>query len=173
MTETTVAYHRDGYHRDGFGPGRPAINVKYHGRLWADTDYDRIMRRLAGNPAIGEAESERMAEQAYDQIAAAFWSDAADQAQWLGLGAIEQEGRSGGWLVLTDGRDPADPETFGFSVEGETGDEPWTRQEEQAIRAWLAAYRQMVEWCAERLAAVPGEMTAILEDMAADMAVAP
>lgn len=161
MTETTVAYHRD-----GFGPGRPAINVKYHGRLWADTDYDRIMRRLAGNPAIGEAESERMAEQAYEQIAAAFWSDAADQARWLGLGAIEQEGRSGGWLVFSDGYDPDEDYDYGY-------DDADLAAAAERQQRWLAAYRQMVEWCAEQLAAVPGDMVAILEDMAADMAVAP
>src|SRR5688500_16538314 len=90
------------YHRDMFGPGRPAINVKCHG-------FDRAaFDTLADNPTIGHNEAGSLFDFATELVARSWWEDAENTARSLGLGEIEQEGRSGGWLVFTDGRDPLD-----------------------------------------------------------------
>lgn len=99
MTETTVAYHVED------GEGRPAIRVRdYH----AGMDYIVALERLIGPLPESDDDPGRddFRAVAYDRIRELFWHDAATLAEELGLGPIEQQGRSGGWLILTDGRDP-------------------------------------------------------------------
>lgn len=145
MTDTHVAYHSD-YLRSA----RPAVNVKVR-MLHADRDYAALYDRIAGNPTL---DADALAEAAWEYVCRRFWDDAAIEADRLGLGAIEQEGRSGGWLVLTDGRDPLDM----------VGNER---------RSWLARYRRLVEWCDRQTAAAGIETARVLRAYAADMAVAP
>lgn len=146
MTGTTVAYHSD-YLR----AGRPAVNVKVRARFHDDRDYRGVYERIEANPML---DADALAEQAWDYIARRFWDDAAIQAESLGLGRIEQEGRSGGWLVLADGRDPSD-------------------MAPDERRDWLAAYSALVEWCDRQIAAAPIETARVLQAYAADVAVAP
>jgi hypothetical protein len=157
-----VAYHADGYRR----PARPAVNVKYHARLYDDREYLSAYDRVENNPSIGPAGAESIAEQVWEDIAESFWKDAADEARLLGLGTIEAEGRNGGWLVLTDGYDPADD-----YQSGET-DADLAAYAERGHR-WLVAYAALVSWCEARLAAVPAAMTQGLLDYANERSVAP
>ena len=83
------------YHRDGYGPARPAINVKLH---VAGIDYWPESIDFLGDDVAAQ-----LVETAYDETAEQFWADAEHMARELCLGKIEQQGRSGGWLVLTDG----------------------------------------------------------------------
>lgn len=99
MTETVVSYHRDGLYEKG----RPAINVKVHAAgldFWPD-----VFRRMDGDPLFQERDFSEI-DRAQEIVFGRFWHDAEVMAEELGLGPIEQEGRSGGWLVFTDGRDP-------------------------------------------------------------------
>lgn len=146
MTGTIVAYHVE-----AFEHGRPAINVKVRARFHDDPAYRRTYEAIAGNPL---ADADALAEQAWDYIARRFWDDAANKSDALGLGRIEQQGRSGGWLVLIDGHDPQD---MG----------PAER------RDWLARYSALVEWCERQIAAAPIETARVLQAYAADAAVAP
>lgn len=147
MPDTTVTYHRDGY-----GPARPAVNVKVHvtGRdYWPDA-FD-VNDEAA---EIGRSTSLSFMEVAYDRIVTDFWQDAADLAADLGLGPIEQEGRSGGWLVLTDGSWP--------DLEDPDDGLPADRA------AWLAAYRQLSDWCAEQVRSAPARVAALAQQLAMD-----
>lgn len=153
MTETTVSYHAEMYHE-----ARPAINVKCYATGPRDT-FETLERN------IGARETERLYEVAWIDLVDAFWSEATDEAESLGLGPIESEGRSGGWLVFTDGRDPQDMELCDT-----INSEPCT----MACRAgWLAAYRSMTEWCRDYIAAVPAELDRIALEIANAEAVAP
>jgi len=116
----TVSYYRDGYEA-----ARPAINVKLH---VAGVEYwpDELS-------ALDDAGAHEIVERAYDEVAAEFWHAARNIAAGLSLGAIEQAGRSGGWLVLPE-PDPT----------GELPDE---------MRAeWLRAYGQLRVWVGGQLA---------------------
>lgn len=138
---TTVAYHAD------YGRGaRPAINVKVRG--FDSATFDRLAA------SIGEQETENLFEAGWERMVEQFWMDAEVMADGLGLGPIESEGRSGGWLVFADGRDPQD---FGG----------------KARIDWLRAYRQMVDWCAEQVRSAPAEQARIAEEIANRRAVAP
>jgi hypothetical protein len=90
----------------------------------------------------------------WEKVARNWWELATEQANELRLGEIEQEGRSGGWLVFSDGRDPLD---FGGKARIE----------------WLRAYKAMVKWCEESIAAVPDEIGRTAVELANAMAVAP
>lgn len=144
------------YHADGYGPARPAVNVKC-GSPWGAAEY-------ALADSLGSVErAEGYLETAFESLAARFWSDAAEMALALGLGPIEQEGRSGGWLVLTDGRDPQD-----MAVACDSTVES-IRYEAQSERAsWLAAYRQLADWCAEQVRTAPARVAALAQQLAMD-----
>lgn len=146
MFTETVKGTEVAYHSEYSGDARPAIRVKVY-----DFDretFDRLTR------SMGEARAEQLFEYAQYAVASAWWDEAAAMADALGLGGIEQEGRSGGWLVFTDGRDPLD---MGGKVR----------------RDWLAAYREMAEWCRTSLEQIPAEIAQAAVDMANAEAVAP
>jgi hypothetical protein len=156
---TNVAYHTDGFSR----PHRPAINVKCYGT-------DRIaFDRLASS--IGERKAEELTQAAWEQLAEEFWTLAEEESDSLGLGPIESEGRSGGWLVFTDGRDPED----GLPCVNHRYD-GWNDRCVACVarqRAWLRRYRTMQTWVADYIADVPAECARIAAEIATDMAVAP
>jgi hypothetical protein len=137
MTETTVQYHRDGY-----GPGRPAICVKDR---HAGDAYSCSASPLYAADLIGVA---------YDRIVSDFWQAATEIAQQKGLGEIEQRGRSGGWLVFTE-CDPTDPAHW---------------KEAGEITEWLAGYRSMVEWADAWIADAPRKVAALAQQLAMDEA---
>jgi hypothetical protein len=141
------------YHSDYLRPGRPAINVKVR-PFHFDAAYSAAHDALAANPMVGEEGANFLGECAYEALAEEFWRDAAAYAEELGLGAIEQEGRSGGWLVIAD-TDPRD-------------------MDNNAQRsAWLARYRDLRAWCEEQIAGAPAATAALMLDMAADHGVTP
>ena len=120
------------YHRDGYGPGRPAINVKVH---WAGAE---VWPPELENCYPGGIGPDEYVEVAFDGIASDFWATAEDMAARYRLGSIEQEGRSGGWLVFAD-----------FDPQDMTGDER---------RAWLQGYDRMRAWVRDYIAAVPARV---------------
>lgn len=174
MSDTTVSYHRD-----GFGPARPAVNVKVY------TSHQVMLppgfERAYDNGTTRLPEADRLINAAWDQLQERFWQDAAGMADSLGLGPIEQEGRSGGWLVLTDGRDPQDPTTLrnvcGLcltcwplprSSGTECHDDECPCHGERAAKEWLAAYRKLSGWCAKQVAAAPARVAALAQQLAMD-----
>ena len=163
MTATEVQYHRDGW-----GPGRPAVDVKDH---HAGMDYRIALERLVGSAAGAdaiEAEDDYPGDgngRAYSILQERFWQDAETLAEEYGLGPIEQEGRSGGWLVLTDGRDPQDPETFCADTAEDDG-----AHAADATREWLAAYRKLRDWCEAEVASAPARVAALAQSLAIDAA---
>ena len=72
----------------------------------------------------------------------------------LGLGPIECEGRSGGWLAIVE-TDPQDMDNKAQRM------------------AWLARYRDLRDWCEEKIADAPAATAALMLDMAADRGVTP
>lgn len=159
MTETAV-----GYHRDGFREARPAVNVKVYATINDPATvraWEEIGSALGDDPDLGvyAGNAERLYRQAEEQAFARFWADAAEKAAELGLGPIEQEGRSGGWLVLTDGRDPR---RMGYDGMGDD------IGEEDKIE-WLASYRALSEWCAGRVAAAPREIARLAREAAIEI----
>jgi hypothetical protein len=160
MTETTVAYHSDGPRA-----ARPAVNVKVHG--FDRAAFDALSAAL-DEPELGQYQNraERLYQMAEEVTFEIFWSGAEAEAARRGLGPIEQEGRSGGWLVLTDGRDPQDESTF--DVGGLDPDDDDIVEQRGAATEWLAAYRELAAWCAERVQAAPGEIARGARSMAID-----
>ncbi|HET7070116.1 MAG TPA: hypothetical protein VFI40_04780 [Nocardioides sp.] len=156
--ETRVQYHTDGYGREA----RPAIDVKDR-----HTGADYTVPAFAGlYDAIGSADSNDLTEQAYELVQSDFWTAAYEKAADLGLGPIETEGRSGGWLVFTDGRDPQDPETFGC----EHSPEDNARQDCPLVAGWLEGYRAMVEWADAYIADAPRKVRDLAQQLAMDAA---
>ncbi len=148
------------YHADGYAAARPAINVKVYG--YAGLEHGKLYATL------GDRRAEPLYEIAEEQVYGEFWADAASMAADLGLGPIEQEGRSGGWLVLTDGRDPQDPDTIEYVRDDEyTLDDPSVGQE-IAVREWLAAYRQLADWCADQVREAPARVARLAQQLAMD-----
>jgi hypothetical protein len=158
MTDTTVTYHADGY-----GPARPGINVKSH---HSGMHLVHELQRLVGDPAVvlGESvncryPSDRL-ELAYERVQSDFWQAAEELANQYGLGPIIQEGRSGGWLVFTDGRDPAEPGTL---TDTDTlHGAPYGRAD------WLRAYAAFSAWADAYIASVPGRIARLAHDAAMD-----
>lgn len=149
------------YHAEMWRPARPAINVKSYGSGWNDPRVIELER------AQGQEATEAYLQTAWEQYAEEWWIDAADMARELGLGPIEQEGRSGGWLVFSDGRDPADM----FDTEECEDPEACEGLTDRAM--WLSAYRQMVEWCRETIHNAPDAIAQMAVEMANAEAVAP
>lgn len=139
---TTVAYHADGH-----DAARPAVNVKLG--LYDQRPLDELRATL------GEAEADALIELAQEIVVNDALNDAAYLARQSGLGEIEQEGRSGGWLVFTDGRDPQDSMTF------------------DERRDWLAAYRKFAAWCDTEVAAIPERATRLAANLAERRVAAP
>jgi hypothetical protein len=157
----TVSYHTED------GVSRPAIDVKDH---HSGQDFVFAVERLIGGPAeglLGESVTcqypTALRDLAYERIVSDFWQAATEIAEQKGLGEITQEGRSGGWLVFTDGRDPQDAATF--CEDGQTGDE-----HEADVAEWLRAYRGMVEWADAWIADAPRKVAALAQQMAMDEA---
>jgi hypothetical protein len=145
---TTVTYHRDGY-----GPARPAINVKDR---HSGMDFVIALERLVGNAAVVLGESvncrypDDLRDIAYERVVSDFWQAAQEIATQRGLGTIYSEGRSGGWLVIDNdpthgGEDDADPE-------------------------WLAGYRALSEWADAYIADSPGKVARLTQSLAMDEA---
>ena len=145
-------YHRSTtvhYHADGYGPARPAINVKCH----SGKDFVIALERLVGDAAVV------LGEIAYERVASDFWRAAQEMAEEkLGLGEITQEGRSGGWLVFTD----FDPRTHPTEV-AESDDE-----QDRTVEVWLAGYRVMTEWADAYIADAPRKVAALAQSLAMD-----
>jgi hypothetical protein len=158
-TETTVSYHADEYR-----VARPAINVKdYHSGM----DFVAAVEKLIGGPAsglLGESQNAiypaDLRDEAYERIVSDFWQAAQEIATQRGLGEIEQEGRSGGWLVFTDG---FDPEHY-VDINAEDADVP----EESPLGEWLANYRAMTEWADAWIADGPRKVAALAQQIAMD-----
>lgn len=162
MTDTIVSYHTDGFTR----PHRPAVNVKVHG--FDRAAFERLALALGEDYDLGEhaPKADAYYQGAEEQVYEAFWMDAEAMAADLGLGPIEQEGRSGGWLVLTDGRDPQDGSMacvnhrYGVSERCVAC---------LAIRkAWLTRYRKLREWCEAEVKAAPDRIAALALDQATE-----
>lgn len=151
--ETNVAYYRD-----DDGTGRPAINVKVHA---AGRDY----WHPALECAYGDLSDHVPTELAYERVQSDFWQAAQEIATQRGLGEITQEGRSGGWLVFTDGRDPQDVATLCDPDEGHTDADSC-----EAVTEWLAAYRAMVEWADAFIADAPRKVRDLAQQLAMDEA---
>lgn len=169
MPDTIVAYHAD---RAAY-EARPAINVKCHraGRVFWPT-----LPTTPHFPGASDAFDEAMGkhvEVAYERVQSDFWMTAEQIAEQNGLGPIEQEGRSGGWLVFTDGRDPQDPETFcdGDGID-HADDDAGTRRADHmpTVKDWLAAYRSMVEWAETWIADAPRKVRDLAQQYAMDAA---
>ena len=85
------------FHRDGYGPMRPAVNVKvYHyPSVWdVMDDFD-----------CSEETAEKALEYAFESAQYRFWEEAQEIADWhlsnhFGKVKVYSEGRSGGWLVV-------------------------------------------------------------------------
>lgn len=153
-------YHRSTtvhYHADGYGPARPAINVKDR-----HSGMDLIaLERLVGDAAVvlGESVTDTLRNIAYERVASDFWRAAQEMAEEkLGLGEITQEGRSGGWLVFTD----FDPRTHPTEV-AESDDE-----QDRTVEVWLAGYRVMTEWADAYIADAPRKVAALAQSLAMD-----
>lgn len=136
MRGTEVTYHSD-YGR----PGRPAINVKVHG--------GGPMRSSAVDDGLPD-QADELHEQAWEVVAERFWDEATAEAEHLGLGAIEQEGRSGGWLVIPD-ITPGHPDYEATPNER---------------RAWLRRYDALRRWCADYVSRADGMTRELSQDMA-------
>jgi hypothetical protein len=167
--ETNVHYHVE----DGIG--RPAIDVKDH---HSGMDFVFAVERLIGGPAsglLGESVNavypSTLRDIAYERIVSDFWQAAEEIATQRGLGEITQEGRSGGWLVFTDGRDPRmmsggewrDPEDA-------DPDDAYVQIAIEERAEWLAGYRSMVEWADAWIADAPRKVAALAQQYAMDEA---
>jgi hypothetical protein len=170
-TETEVAYHYD-------RSARPAINVKVYARFDSDVRR-RLEAALDPSESTIDTRSKRMVkdaaekfgldvdtlyEQSFEDLQQQWWDEAEQKAKTLGLGPIEAEGRSGGWLVFTDGRDPQNmlrgeieqgiverfPTEFELGIAESDGNVGMTYDDDDR-RAWLTGYRAMVEWCAQSI----------------------
>lgn len=128
------------YNCDGDPIPRPAIAVKDH-HAGSEYQYPDL------EAALGADRYAEIGTFAYDELLERFWRDAQDVADAARLGAmVEQEGRSGGWLVLV-GRDPV----------GLTG---------KARRDWLAGYQSLRDWCARQISTGPKRHHALMRSMA-------
>jgi hypothetical protein len=152
------------YHSDDYRPARPAVNVKVHvpgADYWPDVF--RSVPPIAPDGLIGDYEP--LVEEAHDRIRARFWQDAQGMADSLGLGPIEQEGRSGGWLVLVGAGDPA---LMDCPNAGEDHFcDPCDAFESQRAD-WLAAYRLLFTWCADQVREAPARVAALAQQLAMD-----
>jgi hypothetical protein len=155
MTETTVHYHADGLYETG----RPSIDVKdYHtGEDYWPPEFSRGIVRMS----MG-ARSEAIVRAAYERVQSDFWQAAQEIAEQNGLGEIAQEGRSGGWLVFTDGRDPQEPGTL--------NDADTLHGAGYTVKDWLAGYRSMVEWADAFIADAPRKVRDLAQQLAMDEA---
>lgn len=91
-------------------------------------------------PPLGGNGSDEVREIAYNRLSRAFWESAEGEAELQGLGAVYQDGRSGGWLVLGD----TDEDAPGVDEYGE----------------WLA------DLFRESVAAFPAEVEAVERELA-------
>jgi hypothetical protein len=139
MADITVAYHADGY-----GPARPAVNVKVHGWSLAAKLYT----------ILDNDDAERLYRLAEERVYSDFWQAAEENATQRGLGAITQEGRSGGWLVFTEG-----PSSEAMTAPGAS---------KRLIREWVEQYAAFAAWCAAEVAAAPERAARLAQDMAMD-----
>jgi hypothetical protein len=146
------------YHADGIEDPRPAIDVKDR---HAGSDYwPRLpMTRSADGtvfPALPAGRMGVFVDLAYGQAQRTFWATAEEVAASLGLGPIAQEGRSGGWLVFTDGRDPQRMEQDGVDL--------------TVMREWLSGYRSMKAWSNDFLHDAPRRVREHAQQLAMDAA---
>lgn len=150
--DTIVSYHSDD------GPARPAINVKVRApgvAFWPDN----LLRPLDIDAAAN------IVGTAYERVQSAFWREAEAKADELGLGGITQEGRSGGWLVFTDGRDPRDMDDAADCGLGDF-EGGKCRVLHDGRREWLAAYREMREWAEAYIADAPRKVRELAQSLA-------
>lgn len=138
------------YHADGYGPARPAINVKCHasGLDFWPPEFHALPEAADRCQEIERTTAGDLVDAAYNITVSGFWQAAEEIATQRGLGEIWQGGRSGGWLMFD-----ADP-THG----GE--DAPDTE--------WLAGYRALSEWADAYIAAAPARVAALAQSLAMD-----
>lgn len=141
---TTVTYHSDGY-----AAARPAINVKCR-TAGADCWPPAGIFPEAGTPGENDQDYDALVGTAYERVQSDFWQAASEIATQRGLGEITQEGRSGGWLVLTD--------------------PPFTHEEYPDVpcEEWLAAYTALHDWCDREVAAAPDRVKALAHQYGMD-----
>jgi hypothetical protein len=80
------------FHRDGYGPSRPAINVKVRNLNWP----------IAEELGVSEEIAEQAGELALESAQVNFWNEAAPDlaSECLGDVQVFSEGRQSGWLVV-------------------------------------------------------------------------
>lgn len=134
---TEVTFYRE------HGRSAPAINVKLHvpGVEFWPASFEALPEDGYGCKPIGRTTAADLVDAAYNITAEDFWADAETMARDLGLGAIEQTGRLGGWLTLPDladriTDDEADPDA-------------------------LAAYAKLRSWAEEFIADAPRKVRAL------------
>lgn len=133
--ETQVSFHRD----NPYDVGRPAVNVKVYGIA------DRAIYDLI-ETVTGEANAQQCFEVAEAEVFSDFWDESLPaMAESLGF-EVEQEGRSGGWVVVTN-QDP-------MAMEGEE------------LKEFLRKYRILKEFCFREVAEAPGRIGARAQEFA-------
>jgi hypothetical protein len=153
MGETVVTFHDD----------RPAINVKLHLaglEFWPESFARLPFSNWPPNTDIqpvGKTTAGDIVDAAYNIVQQDFWHDAQARATELGLGEIEQGGRSGGWLELPGlvGRLPC-PEH-----------QPMGTICDDEIEA-LAGYASLREWAYDFLHTAPIRVRDLAEQIAMD-----
>lgn len=121
MGETTIRYHAD-----NMEPARPAIDVKLHGVTRVKLEQTRDLL----TNALGEDVTDELFQIAEDRVYGQFWNeDLPRMAQVLGF-EIEQAGRSGGWVVITNGDPLNDPDATN-----------------KVQKDWVSRYSQLRDFC--------------------------
>ena len=136
----------------------PAINVKLYvagNDFWPRPFFDLPESRVDGTVPIGNTTAEALLDTAYNITQQDFWQEAEARATSLGLGDIEQQGRSGGWLALTDPR-----------LVGLLEDAPNGRRRE--AREFVEGYRALREWAEGFLADAPRRVASLAQQLAMD-----
>lgn len=80
------------HHAEYCQPSKPAVNVKD----------DVLYARTEPYATLIEQVGENVAESLYRRVQEGFWMDADVLADEAGYGEAHSEGRSGGWLVVSD-----------------------------------------------------------------------
>lgn len=81
------------YHAEHCQEAKPAVDVKDHGVLYARTEpYASLIEEVG----------EDVANALYERAREGFWMDADVLADEYGYGEAYSEGRSGGWLVVSE-----------------------------------------------------------------------
>lgn len=146
MGETTIRYHAD--HLE---PARPAIDVKLNqsirsgGRRQLDETRDMLTN------VLGETETESLVEIAQNIVFEQFWTeDLPRVAKVLGF-EVQQVGKSGGWVVITNADLLNDPDAT-----------------DTARKDWVSRYSQLRDFCDRETAEAFNRMSVTARNLAQD-----